>query len=413
MDQLYNHLRYAAQVEMAAIPIYLYASYSIKTQNVSKWAPGPGAFRILKSVVIEEMLHLSLVRNMIIAIGRDIKLCDKNFIPAYPYTIPMRKPKLDLVLGKLTEKLTRDVFMEFEKPSPPPKPKSEVGQTKESKPEEYATIGQFYQAIHDGFKLLCGVDKGHPTGDPKKITELFKNNKVDLQYVETYWNEGGGGKPILVKNLRDALDAINAIVEQGEGMSSDRGQVPTDPSDPKPGYFEYPHYVKLERIAKGWEPIGETYNVPDNPRVNDYPAGPIQDLGLLCNAAYVYVLRLLDELYCTSWKDVKPGNEDDERYGLERTFIAAMQGLLFGVANQLVQEPMDIDDPKHPYFGRHAAPTFEWYNDFPQGQPMTDHLLELCNKVVPDFPALGGDNSVLWLIKKMPTLKPHPTQKTQ
>lgn len=411
MDQLYNHLRYAAQVEMAAIPMYLYASYSIKTQNVSQWAPGPGAFRILKSIVIEEMLHVALVRNVIIAIGRDIKFCDKNFIPTYPYTIPMRQPKLDLVLGKLTKELARDVFMEFEKPSPPPKQKSEVGQIKESKSKEYATIGQFYKAIHDGFKLLCGVDQTHPEGDPAKITELFKNNKVDLQYVETYWNEGGGGKPILVQGLRDALDAINAIVEQGEGMSSDRQKVPIyDPGTGKEtAYFEYPHYVKLERIAKGWEPIGETYKVLNNPKVNDYPAGPIQNLGLLCNAVYTYVLRLLDELYCTSWKDVKPGNEKDKRYGLERTFIAAMQGLLFGVANQLVQTIFGLP----PLLNFNAAPTFEWYNGFPPGQPMTDHLLELCNKVVPDFPALGGDNSVLWLIKKMPPLKPHPTPTAQ
>jgi hypothetical protein len=349
-------------------------------------------------VVIEEMLHVSLVRNMITAIGRDIKFCDKDFIPVYPYTIPMRQPKLGLVLGKLTEELARNVFMEFEKPSPPPT--SNDAAKKNSSDEKYATIGQFYKAIYDGFMLLCGVDKDHPQGDPEKIKALFKNNRVDLQYVGTYWNEGGGGEPILVKDLHSALTAINTIVDQGEGLSSDREKVPINPEDPKPGYFEYPHYVKLKRIAEGLELIGKTYNVPDNPKVNNYPAGPIKDLGLLCNAAYTYVLRLLDELYRTSWKDVKPGNEHDKRYGLERTFIAAMQGLLFGVANQLVQKPMPSPGLIN------AAPTFEWYNDFPPDQPMTRHLLELCSKVVSDFPALGGDNSVLWLIKKMPPLMP-------
>ncbi|MGH3848484.1 MAG: ferritin-like domain-containing protein, partial [Pseudonocardiaceae bacterium] len=370
----------------------------------------PGAFRILKSVVIEEMLHLSLARNMITAIGRDIRFCDEKFIPKYPYPVPMRQPELKLTLGKLTKDLARDVFMEFEKPSPR-RQKAEATQAGGSASEEYATIGQFYQAIHDGFKLLCGVDKNHPNGDPNKINELFKNNRVDLQYVDTYWNEGGGGKPILVTGLPSALIAINTIVEQGEGMSSDRQKVPI--YDPGTGeetpYFEYPHYVKLERIAKGWEPIGETYTVPDNPKIEFYPEGKIKNLGLLCNAAYTYVLRLLDELYRTSWKAVKPGNKDDKRYGLERTFIAAMQGLLFGTAKQLVRTPID----EGRYVGFNAAPTFEWYNNFPQDEPMTDHLMELCNKVVPHFPELGGDNSVLWLIEKMPPLKPHPTPAIQ
>src|SRR5262249_54202906 len=155
--------------------------------------------------------------------------------------------------------------------------------------------------------------------DPSKEKKLFENNDPYAQYVNTYWNEGGGGDPFVVRNLVDALNAINVIVAQGEGMDPDRQKVSIDPVRPKPGLFEYPHYVKFKRIADGWEPIGEVYPVPDNPRVEHYPAGPIQDLGLFCNAAYTYVLRLLDELYGTSWQDVIPG-ETSPRYGLERKF---------------------------------------------------------------------------------------------
>jgi hypothetical protein len=47
----------------------------------------------------------------------------------------------------------------------------------------------------------------------------------------------------------------------------------------------------------------------------------------------------------------------------------------------------------------HAAPTFEYY-EFPKNKPMIQHLRELCEAVLPHYPAFGGDNSVLWLISK-------------
>jgi hypothetical protein len=297
-------------------------------------------------------------------------------------------PELTLKLAPLTTDLVREVFMPLELPA-------KVGAPAES--GEYQTIGQFYKAIFDGFQRLCGVDPIVPTrlGPPgEQELKLFKHNRLDLQYTNTYWNEGGGGAPIIVNDLHSALTAINVIVEQGEGMDPDQQVVPIDPADPREdlatGLFEAPHYVKFKRIADGWEPIGDVYHVPENPRVADYPEGPVRDLGVLASAAYTYVLALLDELYNTSGKDVKPG-ATSRRYGLERVFVAAMQGLLFGVIKELVRTPITK--------GLHAAPTFEYY-EFPDDVPMTRHLKELCERVLPHYPALGGDNSVLWLISK-------------
>lgn len=394
VEKLYSHLYLAAKLEMSTIPLYLYAGYSIRTQNVSQWSAGPGAFRLIKSIVIEEMLHLSLARNLIVSIGYGdhISFCDPLFLPSYPSDMLNRLPPLSLRLAPLTPELVKDVFMEFELPG-------KAGAPPES--EQYHTIGQFYKAIYDGFKRLCGADEADPWGDPAKIRALFQHNRPDLQYVTAYWNEGGGGEPLLVHDLVTALSAINTIVEQGEGMDPDLQKVPLDPADPEPGKLEDPHFVKFRRIALGWEEIGEVYPLPENPRVAKYPAGPVRDLGMLCNAAYTFVLRVLDEVYRTSGNDIEAG-KTSERYGLERKFIAAMQGLLFGVVNQLVRLPIEKGD----YAGHNAAPTFEWYDGFPPGKPMTDHLRQLCEKVIPHYPALGGDNGVLWLIGKMPPLPP-------
>lgn len=398
VESLFSHLYDAARLELSTIPLYLYAAYSIKTQNVSQWSSGPGAFRLIKSIVVEEMLHLSLVRNLIVAIGYgdQIKFDHAKFVPAYPEPMLFRVPPLELKLAPLTTDLVRDVFMPLELPEKADAP-PESG--------EYQTIGQFYKAIFDGFQRLCGVDPGKPTRvDPNRERELFAHNRLDLQYINTYWNEGGGGAPVVVHDLHTALSAINVIVEQGEGTDPDHQEVPIYPEEPvskqQPGLFEAPHYVKFKRIADGWELIGDVYPVPENPRVADYPEGPVRDLGKLASAAYTYVLAMLDALYNTSGQDVRPGAYSP-RYGLERTFIAAMQGLLFGVVKELVRTP--ITEGVHA--GMNAAPTFEHYK-FPEGRPMTEHLKEMCERVLPHYPALGGDNSVLWLIsKQMPDLR--------
>jgi ferritin-like protein len=392
VESLFSHLYDAARLEMSTIPLYLYAAYSIKTENVSQWSSGPGAFRLIKSIVIEEMLHLSLVRNLIVAIGYGdhVKFHHKAFVPDFPAPMLHRVPDLELKLAPLTTDLVRDVFMPLELPAKVDAP-PESG--------EYQTIGQFYKAIFDGFQRLCGVEPGSVgRPDPAKEKALFSHNRMDLQYTNAYWNEGGGGAPVIVHDLRSALTAINLIVEQGEGMDPDQQEVSIDPQEPvsqqQLGLFEYPHYVKFKRIADGWEPIGEVYPMPENPRVSHYPKGPVQDAGRLACAAYTYVLAMLDELYNTTGRDVKPG-ATSPRYGLERTFIAAMQGLLFGVIKELVRTPIT----EGRYSGMHAAPTFEYY-EFPKGRTLTEHLKELCERVLPHYPALGGDNNVLWLISE-------------
>ncbi|MEV6874217.1 ferritin-like protein [Amycolatopsis sp. NPDC051128] len=395
VESLFSHLYDAARLEMSTIPLYLYAAYSIKTANVSQWSSGPGAFRLIKSIVIEEMLHLSLVRNLIVAIGygEHVKFQHKAFIPEFPTPMLCRVPDLELRLAPLTTELVRDVFMPLELPA-------KVDAPPES--DKYQTIGQFYKAIFDGFQRLCGVEPGtYGRPDQAKQKALFRHNRMDLQYTNAYWNEGGGGAPVIVHDLHSALTAINLIVEQGEGMDPDQQEVPIDPQDPagqqQAGLFEFPHYVKFKRIADGWEPIGEVYPMPDNPRVSQFPEGPVRDLGQLACAAYTYVLAMLDELYNTSGNDVKPG-ATSPRYGLERKFIAAMQGLLFGVIKELVRIPIT----EGPYCDLHAAPTFEYY-EFPEDRSLTQHLRELCERVLPHYPALGGDNSVLWLIsERMP-----------
>ncbi|MEU9113763.1 ferritin-like protein [Streptomyces sp. NPDC048483] len=384
LTQLQNHLLQAAYLEMSTVPMYLYAMLSIETRGSSQWDPGMGAFRLIRSIVVEEMLHLSLVRNMLVALGgrKKIKFYDKKFMPSYPSLMLHRWPELTLHLGPCTKELVRGVFMEFELPK-------QDQTTDEAIPDGwYRTIGEFYQSVGERLAALDKKTKG----------KVWKGNEPEFQYVDAYWNKDGGGAPLIVSDLKSAQDAMKIIVEQGEGIDPKSPSVPINPLKPVPGLDELPHYTKFKRIADGVEPLGFVHNLPTDPKSADYgkkeePAA--HSINTLFNAAYCYTMHMLDVIYDTSWKDLAPGKEN-QRYHLERTFISLMQGVLVTVAETMVASRLHgpvsmIQNP---------GPTFEFYQLPEQGKKA--HLIKLCEQTMHYFPELGGDNSVLWLLNKMP-----------
>lgn len=381
-EQLLNHLLQAAAVEMQTIPMYLYALFSMGGRGNSRWDPGIGARRLVRSIVVEEMLHLCLVRNILVALGHGdrVKFYDRQFVPDYPEYMLHRHPRLLLHLGKCDTDLVRTVFMEFERPKP--------GKGEGKPPEgQYATIGEFYKAIIKGLKHL----------DERKGAELWKKNRPDLQYVRGYWNRDGGGEPFIVKDFKTADEAMKMIIDQGEGVDPDRPSVPIDPLNPKPGLDELPHYTKFQRIADGIEPIGPVWAIGTDPKAVQYTGdAAATSVNELFNAAYCYVLHMIDVLYATSSNDVRAGARS-ARYGLERTFLAAMQGVLVNIAELMVTRPL-----KHPLpeDGLQIAPTFEYVELPATGRKA--HLIDLCTKAMPHFPQLGGDNSTLWLLNRLP-----------
>ncbi|MFC5720428.1 ferritin-like protein [Streptomyces gamaensis] len=382
--QLINHLCQAAYLEMSTVPMYLYAAFSIETRGYSQWDPGMGAFRLIRSIVVEEMLHLCLVRNMLVALGarKKIRFYDKDFMPKYPSLMLHRWPELMLHVGPCTRDLVKNVFMEFELP------RQDVT-TLEAIPDGwYRTIGEFYQSVGKRLEALHNKTKG----------KIWAKNEPHFQYVDTYWNKDGGAGPVIVHGLKSAQDAMKIIVEQGEGIDPKNPSVPINPLKPIPGLDELPHYTKFKRIADGIEPLGFVHNVPTDPKSGMYDpkVNPgAHAINELFNAAYCYTMHMIDVIYDTSWKDLAP-NKPSKRYHLERTFIALMQGVLVTVAETMVASTLEselgvITNP---------GPTFEFYQLPPADKKA--HLIELCEEAMRHFPELGGDNSVLWLLHRMP-----------
>ena len=81
-DLLHAYLFAAMRLEHATIPPYLMALYSIKPGTNSD------ATHILRVVVVEEMLHLTLAANLLNAIGGTPDLTAKDFVPLCPAYLP-------------------------------------------------------------------------------------------------------------------------------------------------------------------------------------------------------------------------------------------------------------------------------------------------------------------------------------
>lgn len=217
LSDLFEMLQYAIELEHATIPPYLTALFSFK--------PGtePAVRKIIYSVVIEEMMHMTIAANILNAIGGAPKINDKDFIPNYPGGLPMGIGNgLIVGLEKYSREVVKNVFMEIEEPENPLVfPTAAFAKAI----PEFRTIGEFYMALQNSIDKLA-PDK-LPGDATKQVTSDFY--APDLLF------------PIITK--ADAIKAISIIIEQGEGTS-------TSPTVVNFG-GEIAHYYRFEELYHG------------------------------------------------------------------------------------------------------------------------------------------------------------------
>jgi hypothetical protein len=373
IDGLQEHLRDACIVELSTIPMYLYGLYSIQSQIepysalTANAVPGLSAHETIRSIVIEEMLHLTLARNMYMGVGgTSLQFYDPTFVPKYPAPMLARVPKLELLLAKVSD-AQLDRFLAVEKP-----------EKRKAPPESgpYHTIGQFYAAIEQGIEWL----------DANQHDALWKDPRVGLQLDDDglYWNQSGKGSGVFtVGKLEDAQQVIAVIVGQGEGSK------PHD--DEYKG--EYSHYEKFALIKQGLDQTGVVWNMVENPDPEQY--GPdLRRLAELFDAAYCYSLLILDNLYATETGPLV-ADRPNRKWGLIQALLTTMGGVLSPIALALVRRPLGAaaDSP-------HAGPAFRYY-EYGSEDPK-QVLMELVKEASSTFPELGGDDSVQRLIGRLP-----------
>jgi len=154
-EELHPHLQAAIELEHATIPLYLTAFFSIK--------PGfmPEISGILKSVFVEEMLHMAVACNILNAIKGIPVLNKPEFIPKYPGPLPMNiSHSLEVHLAPLSLEQVK-LFMDIEEPDDPLE--FPVKAALPAVVPSYATIGQFYQTLIDKIREMGdGVFQGDP-----------------------------------------------------------------------------------------------------------------------------------------------------------------------------------------------------------------------------------------------------------
>ena len=63
-EDLRLHLDWAIHVELTTIPLYLYAMYSLREETSE-------AHSVIRSIVVEEMLHMCLACNLLLSVSAE------------------------------------------------------------------------------------------------------------------------------------------------------------------------------------------------------------------------------------------------------------------------------------------------------------------------------------------------------
>ena len=286
ISSLRQHLQWAIEVEHATIPPYLFALYSIKEGKNRE------AAEILRSIFMEEMLHMTLAANILNAVGGSPKFDKPDFIPQYPSYLPYSSKSFLVPLAGFSRETVR-TLMRIERPE-------EAGAAAED--EAYETIGQFYRSIEEGLAYLC-----EELGEEALFSGDSQHQVDDGGTVYA-----GSGRIVPVTGLESALAAINEIMHQGEGFNFDTVW------DGDHNMFhhereEVGHYFRLHELLEGRRyrkgdtprsgPTGEqidvdwgaVYKPANNPRLSDYD--PKSEIGArmhMFSRRYREILQLLE-----------------------------------------------------------------------------------------------------------------------
>lgn len=297
---LIHLLTEAAEIEHNLLCSYLYAAFSLKTAGeglaeaeeraVDTWG------EVILSVAIEEMGHLVLVNNLLLALGGDAHFDRANF-PVPPGYHPA---EFVIRLTPFTqETLQHFIFLErpedapvregegFAEKKPRLKRTPTPGHLTPSTPD-YQTIGEFYAEIREEIAAL-GANPGlkalvEPLGEGQVGPEI-----IDLPGVN------------IIRTPDDAIAALDAIVEQGEG-----GPAARDDN----------HFARFNAIAAEWatldkanpefRPAHDCAHDPVMRRpekglkrvwITHAPAAERLDLG---NAVYALTLTMLAQAWAPS-----------------------------------------------------------------------------------------------------------------
>lgn len=301
---LIEMLTTAVALEFSTIPPYLCALWSV----VDELHP---VAKSIREVAQEEMLHMGLACNMLVAVGGRPKILENA--PRYPSGLP-GKVHEGLIVN--LQGLNKEALLEFLRIESPGEvsPMVEVEDGDPSFPNS-ATIGEFYRSILEAFKCW-----NHP---------FVMDGQVTASLV---WRSIG--------SYKDVESAIGLILDQGEGAELGDGK----PGPVDSWHQDLAHYYRFLEVFKekrllqdkqsGRFVWTEGYKMPDCLPMAKIPAGgynflppeEVSELLFEFNSAYTEMLRLLEQ----AWDPDKGGQGNlvhaiGKMFSLERPAKALMR----------------------------------------------------------------------------------------
>ncbi|MFJ9150354.1 ferritin-like protein [Streptomyces sp. NPDC102270] len=262
IDWLRSALQVAVGLELSTIPPYLCGWWSIRDR-------GADAARLIRRIIDDEMYHLGMVCNLLVAVGDRPRI--RAAAPTYPGPLPGGvRAGVTVYLSGLTRSYVHDVMMAVEAPEEPLA-------LRDSAPP---TIGAFYGAVLECFMTVA--------------PQLSARGQLNAHI--------GSDELRPIETLLDVERSIDIIREQGEGTSSS----PADSfADDHPAHYyafgEIYHGRQLQQTDAGWTFTGAPVPFPDARPMARVPAGgwprpsaPVQQLLHRFDTTYTTLLDSLD-----------------------------------------------------------------------------------------------------------------------
>jgi hypothetical protein len=220
-EQLVYLLTQAAELEQGVLCEYLFALYSLKRDpddglGPEQLAQVTGWARTLSEIAVQEMLHLTLATNLLVAVGAAPHFHRPNF----PVRCQWYPPDVQVALVPFGEAALRH-FLYLERPDNVDlrdaqlfatvcecRPLTATPAALMAAPQDYSTVGHLYRSIGHGFA---------------RLVERYGEAEVFIGPPEAQATSRLLGWPelVAVTDLASARAAIATIVEQGEGADGD------------------------------------------------------------------------------------------------------------------------------------------------------------------------------------------------
>jgi hypothetical protein len=346
-EQLVYLLTQASELEQGILCEYLFALYSLKRdprdglsgeqlEQVTRWG------RALSEIAVQEMLHLTLATNLLIAVGATPHFHRPNF----PIRCQWYPPDVQIALVPFGEAALRH-FLYLERPDHIDlsdaelfsvvcecRPLTATPTTLMAAPQDYSTVGHLYRSIGHGFERLV---------ERYGEADVF----IGPPHAQATSKLLGWPELMAVTDLGSAKAAIATIVEQGEGADGD---------------WREAHFGRLSNILDEYlaatradpsfspaRPARPAYvrRPPDQPQatvIGDPLTAQVADL---FDAAHQTLLQALCRLF------LHDDETDEEVATLADAAIELMVGALRPLGSVLTAMPLGPDHP-----GELAGPAF-------------------------------------------------------